>query len=419
MTNTRRRLGVLTLLLVALFMSCHAATYSPETVPNVYLTDSTRLVSNPDGILSPEAEMQTNELLRTLLRNTSAECVVVCVDALDRDIVGFSNELFNQWKLGKKDTKNGLLLVVAKDSHEVRFTTGAGLEGLLPDGLLGTIIRQEMIPHFKDNAFDSGVIAGISAVSTILSSPEGRQEIMSKYKNHGEEETTDLFNVYLSLCVLLTVALSAWFIATLFASMKKSRLLRYQALDRLTIPLIICSFLSLGMGLIVLIPLLLMRHNLRRGKHLCPSCSTRMQLVDEEHDNDYLDRGSDLEEQYGSVDYDVWLCPKCAATEIIPYAQRNTQFTECPVCHKRTYRLVSNTEVAPTASRNGWRVITRECVNCGHRDNETQTIEREPGLTAPLIIPGGGGGSGAFGGGSGGGSFGGGFTSGGGAGGSW
>ncbi len=418
---TLRRLVSLALLLVATVVCCHAATYSPETVPNVYAADSTRLVSNPDGILSPQAEAQANQLLNALLRGTSAEFAVVCVDDIDRDITDFGVNLFRHWGLGKKDTNNGLLLVVAKNSHEVRFTTGGGLEGLLPDGLLGTIIRQEMIPHFKEDNFDSGVLAGIQAVSTILSSPEGRQEILSKYKNHGEEEEIDPFTTYLSLCGILTVVLAMWLIFTLLHSAKKSRQSRYQALDQLTMALIICSFLTLGMALVVLLPQLLLRHHLRRGKHHCANCGTRMQLVDEVHDNDFLDHGSDLEEQLGSVDYDVWLCPQCAATEIIPYHQRNSKFTECPVCHKRTYRVVSNSVVsAPTASTNGLRVIAYECVNCGHRDSTTHTIERSASLNAPIIIPGGGhgGGGGSFGGG-GGGSFGGGFTAGGGAGGSW
>ena len=65
-----------------------------------------------------------------------------------------------------------------------------------------------------------------------------------------------------------------------------------------------------------------------------------MNKVDEVHDNDYPTPAQDLEERINSVDYDVWLCPSCGETDIIPYVVSATPFVECDKCHARTARLV-------------------------------------------------------------------------------
>lgn len=173
------------------------------------------------------------------------------------------------------------------------------------------------------------------------------------------------------------------------------------------------------MPLVAFLPLWLWRHELRRGKHICPECGTRMKLLDEVRDNDFLNHAQDVEEQIGSVDYDVWLCPKCHETEIIPYRSKASSFRECPVCHARAMRVVSDrVAIQPTSRREGLRVVKRKCLNCGHEDDTTHRLEKTASAgVAPIIIGGFGGGSSS--GGIGGGSFGGGFTAGGGASGSW
>ncbi len=400
-------------------LSCGAVTYSVKDIPNVHIADSTRFVSNPDGILSPQGEAEVNRALRQVHAETSAEFVVVTVDDLDRDIDEFATALFRDWGLGKKDTNNGLLLLISKNSREMVFRTGGGMEGLLPDGLLGSIIRKEIAPRFRDGDFDGGVLAGVNKVNEILLDPEARAEIMSRYANDRSDDNIgeNLFNLYLYVCAFMALISLIMLASALMGSRNKDRYAKYQAVNKIYTPILFVSFLGLGMPLIALLPLLIIRHRLRRGPHYCRKCGTAMQLMDEQHDNDFLSHAQDLEEQIGSIDYDVWVCPRDGETEIIPYVQRSSAYRECPVCHARTYRVVSDRIVRrPTTTTEGLRRITSRCINCGHEGDETRTIPRE----APnvIIIPGGSGGSGG-GGSFSGGSFGGGFTAGGGARGGW
>ncbi|MDE6134291.1 MAG: TPM domain-containing protein, partial [Muribaculaceae bacterium] len=148
------------ILLLPLFVllgltSLEAATYTVSSIPNVHLQDSTRYVSNPDGILHPETVARLDEYLNHIRRTTSVEPVVVVVDDIDGgDIDGFATELFTDWGLGKSDLDNGLLILVAKDLRRAAIRPGYGLEGVLPDITCGRILREKMFPAFKRGDYD-------------------------------------------------------------------------------------------------------------------------------------------------------------------------------------------------------------------------------------------------------------------------
>lgn len=399
-------------------LSAFGTSYSVSDIPNVHLTDSTRFVSNPDGILSTAAVADADAMLRKLMRETSAEVVCVAIDDIDSDPDDFATDLFRSWGIGKKDKNNGVLLLIVKDQRKVVIRTGTGVEGLLPDGLCGSIIRANITPRFREGDYDGGTIGALADITGILSTPEAREEIMSKYRNNARDgdEDFDLFGFYLTICSIIALLALGWVTLTMISARKLPRQEKYLKANAIYSPILFATFLGLGLPLIALLPLMLWRHQLRRGKHLCPDCGTPMQLIDEEHDNDFLSRAQDIEEKIGAIDYDVWRCPKDGETMILPYYQKSSAYTECPVCHARTLRVVNDRiTVQPTTLHPGTRVVEKRCLNCGYDDNEYLTIPRI--VATPVII--GGSSRGGSGGGIGGGSFGGGFTAGGGASGSW
>ena len=77
----------------------------------------------------------------------------------------YANRLFADWGIGKKQKDNGVLLLVAPNEREVRIEVGYGLEGTIPDGLAGDIIRAQIIPQFKANNFPKGIGSGLDATN--------------------------------------------------------------------------------------------------------------------------------------------------------------------------------------------------------------------------------------------------------------
>ena len=136
---------------VALAVASALAAYSPADIPNVHKANRTRYVSNPDGVLSRQAEERLDSLLGAVWQATSAEVVVVAVDSIEgADIDSFATELFSLWGIGKKDNDNGLLILISRGDRRATLRTGYGLEGVLPDAVCGRIIRGDMAPRFRE-----------------------------------------------------------------------------------------------------------------------------------------------------------------------------------------------------------------------------------------------------------------------------
>lgn len=418
----------ISLMLIIAASTSPIAAITVDEVPNVHVADRTQYVSNPAGVLSPDAVSRLNAQIASLWASTSAELVVVAVDQVDESMTPeeFATKLFEKWQIGKSDKDNGVLILIARDDNAAIIRTGYGVEGLLPDIIAGRILRNEMFPLYREGRFDEGTIAGVTTVVKILSDPEAAAEIKSKYANDSRngDGDDDLFALYLAVAL----GLSALFLLTVLYAIGSTRKLdevsRYRNLDSYRIATLIVTFLTLGMALPAFLILYFKMRNIRRHTRYCPHCKTRMELIDEEHDNDYLTQSQDMEERLNSVDYDVWHCPKCHQTEILPYINQSANYTQCDRCGARAMTLIERRTLRqPTVNTTGDGVDIYVCKNCGNQNHKHFEIPKKPdpaaAAAAGAIIGSALGGRGGGGGGFSGGSFGGGMTGGGGAGGRW
>ena len=124
-----------------------------------------------------------------------------------------------------------------------------------------------------------------------------------------------------------------------------------------------------------------------------------------------------LEEQIGSVDYDVWICPACLNADSERYVKTFSRFQDCPRCKGRTFKEGPQEVIrAATTSHSGTARVEGRCVSCNHKRVRTVILPRIQESSGSGSS---GGGFGGGGGGGGGGSFGGGSSGGGGASGGW
>ena len=137
--------------------------------------DVRRFVSNPDGILGPQAESLINTRLDSLRKSTTAEIAVVVVESIgEQDLESFSNELFARWGIGQKENDNGVLVLFVLDQRKIRFEVGYGMEGILPDAVCKRIQAQYMLPAFRQGDYDLGMVQGINRMCNIIENPSNR-----------------------------------------------------------------------------------------------------------------------------------------------------------------------------------------------------------------------------------------------------
>ncbi len=125
------------------------------------------VVERPDNYLSiyDETGLLENkeyEAIRLKLDNyeiiTRNELIVVIVKTLNNiSIESYSEQVFNTWKLGKKDKNNGLLLLIAIDERKMRIETGYAFEERLNDAVCSSIITNILRPNFQKGLFYEGI----------------------------------------------------------------------------------------------------------------------------------------------------------------------------------------------------------------------------------------------------------------------
>jgi uncharacterized protein len=120
-------------------------------------------------ILDEPSESYLEDFLGTLERDTFAEVVIATVTSLaGMTVEEYANRLFADWTIGRAEPDNGVLLVVAPRERAVRIEVGYGLEPMLPDGRVGDIIRNEVLPEFRSGNLPRGIGRGINRISQIL-----------------------------------------------------------------------------------------------------------------------------------------------------------------------------------------------------------------------------------------------------------
>ncbi len=134
-------------------------------------------------ILSPAFINQLEQQLKLYEDSTSNQIAILIIPSLEgQPIEEFSLEAAEKGKLGQAEKDNGVLLLIAFEDHKVRIEVGEGLEGVLPDAICNQIIRNEIAPHFRQNDYEGGIQAAVTAMIQAIGgeyqaderSPDGR-----------------------------------------------------------------------------------------------------------------------------------------------------------------------------------------------------------------------------------------------------
>ena len=159
--------GILFRLILAGVLVSSASFLLAERVED--LPKPTDYVSDFAHVLSPEAIARIDSLCGQLDHSqANAQVAVVTVRTLDGDdAADWASRLEDKWKMGKKGSDRGVLILLAVQDHKRRIDVGYGLEGILPDGKVGDIGR-EMVPYLRRNDFNNAVLLAVGEIGQVI-----------------------------------------------------------------------------------------------------------------------------------------------------------------------------------------------------------------------------------------------------------
>ncbi|HBB96329.1 MAG TPA: methanol dehydrogenase [Blastocatellia bacterium] len=171
MTRTRIFLicaGAFLLLLATIASANGQTAQSPLPPPTGYVNDYAKVIDK-----STKQQLETT--LTNLEQQQQIQFSVVTVDTTgSQDIFDYSLAVARGWGIGSKDTqKPSLLLLVAIKDRKYFTQVSRHLEGDLPDGLVGQIQRERLVPAFKAGEYGRGLADTVNAYITTVAAKQG------------------------------------------------------------------------------------------------------------------------------------------------------------------------------------------------------------------------------------------------------
>lgn len=122
-------------------------------------------VADYANVLSPADAATLDAKLRDYNRTTGRAIVVATVPSLDgEEIEPYAQRLAESWDIGGAESENGLLFVIAPNERSLRIHTARGLQERMTDIMSGRIIRDTIVPRFRDGDMSGGIVAGVDAI---------------------------------------------------------------------------------------------------------------------------------------------------------------------------------------------------------------------------------------------------------------
>lgn len=150
-------------LLVLLAFACSARAFDVPPAAG-HVTDAA-------GVLTGEARATLESALAEVARADKIEVAVLTVKSLGGDTVeAAAQKVFDTWKPGARGKDRGLVMLVAVDDRKVRLQPGYGLEGDLPDGKIGRILDERVVPLFRSSDWYGGIRGGLDGALTAAGS---------------------------------------------------------------------------------------------------------------------------------------------------------------------------------------------------------------------------------------------------------
>ncbi len=143
------------ILLISILSLLYVAGLQSKEIPR--RPNPPRLVNDYVQILAPVEREALEQKLVAYDDSTSTQIAIVIERSLEGEaIFDYSYELATSWGIGGPED-NGLLIYVAVSDRKIFIQTGYGVEGFLPDAMIDRIIKNIIVPAFRENRYYKGL----------------------------------------------------------------------------------------------------------------------------------------------------------------------------------------------------------------------------------------------------------------------
>ena len=159
------------------------------------------------NVIDQASSAKMEALAREVLQKTGTAVVVVTVPTIGEgeEISLYVNGLYKAWGIGKKGEDKGVLIFLTVKERKIRIETGYGVEGILPDGLVGEIRDTYLKPQLKTGNYGKAFYDTMYVFSSYLAKDAGIQLSGSpapyRTKARAEKKGINVFGIIIFLII--------------------------------------------------------------------------------------------------------------------------------------------------------------------------------------------------------------------------
>ncbi|MGB7200722.1 MAG: TPM domain-containing protein [Pyrinomonadaceae bacterium] len=198
-----------TILFVASAISSQDSTFSQNVSP---LPTPTGFVNDYAGVLSEATRRDLETSLKNLKETTNPQveiAVAIVKTTGERPIYDYSLAVARGWGIGSKaDDNPSALLFIAIDDRKYFTHVSKDLEDELPDGIVGSLQRQYLVPEFKKGNYDKGVSDTVLAYIAVIrgkGNTSGNTNTAKPTATKDEPVGGTIFSIFCCLVIIIVI----------------------------------------------------------------------------------------------------------------------------------------------------------------------------------------------------------------------
>ena len=187
---------LIALLGMGLVTPVHAQRYDIPKPSGQWVTDLGSMLEAAD-------EQALSRKLAGYADTTSTQIIIVTLPTLDGvPAADYAVELGRQWGVGQEGRNNGVVILLSREDRQVFIATGFGLEGAIPDAIASRIVRNVMVPRFREGRFYDGLS---QAVDALMQAARGEYAAEPRQVRGRDGGGVNLTTLYILLIIIFFV----------------------------------------------------------------------------------------------------------------------------------------------------------------------------------------------------------------------
>jgi uncharacterized protein len=126
------------------------------------------------NVIPASFQRQIEAICVEVWEKTNTAIVDVTIETLGGyDLEVYATRLYETWGIGKKGEDRGVLILNVVQDRKIRIETGYGVEGILPDGKVGGIIDDYMIPLMRQGNYGQAHLNIVVVIAQVIAEDAG------------------------------------------------------------------------------------------------------------------------------------------------------------------------------------------------------------------------------------------------------